>query len=147
MIRVSDGLGALTTPAQHEALLNLLAKSFGAGAAQEVADSMSEMTQYFSFRNNLPVAVLSVRKKGILHCAKRPLVNVIYNAATAPRHRRKGHMRKLLKRVISDHRRHGKRHINLEVLQSNHKAGRLYASVGFQAVNACDNILHMRIHL
>lgn len=147
MIRVSDGLDALTTPQQHEALLNLLAKSFGRHAAHEVQDSMRAMRQYFSFHNGVPVAVLSIRHKGTLHCAKRPLSNVIYNAATTPRHRRKGHMRRLLKRVIADSRQQGKRHLNLEVLLDNHKAFRLYASVGFRLVDTCDNIALLRLHL
>lgn len=147
MILASEGLAAITTPQQHEALYNLLAKSFGHHAAPEVLDSMLGMRQYFSFHKGVPVAVLSVRSKGTLQCAKRPLANVIYNAATAPRHRRKGHMRKLLQRVIADYHQQGKRHLNLEVLRNNHKAARLYTSVGFHVVNTCGDIALMRLLL
>ena len=147
MIRTSKGLHALNTPEQHEALHKLLAKSFGRNAVPEVIGSMTDMRQYFFLRDGLPVAVLSVRTKGVLHCAAAPRANVIYNAATAPRHRRKGYMRALLKRVASDLRRQGKHHLNLEVLQGNHKAASLYASLGFQVVDSCLGIAHMRLRL
>ena len=147
MIRVSQGLDALTSPEQHDALHRLLTKSFGAGAAEQVLGSMADMRQYFFFRDGLPVAVLSTRPKGVIHCARTPRANVIYNAATTPRHRRKGYMRQLLKRVVADHRQQGCRCLNLEVLQDNHKAARLYASLGFQIVDAQNDIALMRLRI
>jgi [ribosomal protein S18]-alanine N-acetyltransferase len=58
----------------------------------------------------------------------------ILNVATHPGHRRRGHARRVLERVISDAQAARCRYLTLEVRRSNAAAQALYAGLGFRQV-------------
>jgi predicted GNAT family acetyltransferase len=146
MIVVSEGLGAITTEAQHHSLRRLLAESFHCDP-DDILPTMRNARQYFFFKKNKPVAVATFRERGHLRYYDTVRANVLCNAATSPTHRRKGHMRALLGRLIDDLRKEKKRHLNLNARTDNPGAMRLYASLGFEVVCAFGSIVHMRLRL
>lgn len=146
MIAVSmEGLDMLTDK-QYNFLYYLLSKSFHSNI-DEIIMSMFGMKQYFLFRNNKPIAVVSFRKNGSLHCSCKSFSNVLYNIATAPRYRKKGYMKELLQYVLDTLKQEKKKHVYLEVLKDNVKAIGLYKNIGFNVIKECDNILLMRYTL
>lgn len=146
MIVVSNGLHAIKTKTQYQYLCHFMSKSF-CTHPQTIVPSMETMKQYFYFQNNRPVASVSYREIGNLYCKRNQHHNVLYNIATADAYRRKGIMKKLLQSIIHDLKARGKRHINLEVMNHNLPAIRLYQKLGFRVVHSCHNILLMRIRL
>ena len=60
----------------------------------------------------------------------------VLNVATDPTHRRKGHARALLERLVADARARKMRLAQLEVRASNEAARALYESFGFRVVGA-----------
>ena len=58
----------------------------------------------------------------------------ILNVATHPKHRRRGHGRRLMRHVLDFARRHRCRYLTLEVRRSNDPAIELYKSFGFKPV-------------
>ena len=146
MIVISNGLQAITTKPQYQYLCKFMSNSF-CTHPHNIISSMENMKQYFYFRNNRPVASVSYRELGDVHCKRYLHHNVLYNIATSDTYRRKGIMMRLLHSIIHDLKAKGKRHINLEVLKSNVPAVRLYHKLGFRVIASCNNILLMRIRL
>lgn len=147
MIVVSKGLSAITTEKKYYRLVQLLSHSFHDVFPFEIIQSMLNMKQYFWFQDNQPVAVVSFRKKGILICNKRYYSNVLYNVATAPLYRKKGYMKKLLQYIIRISKQQKKRCLHLEVSKDNHSAIHLYQKLGFEIMEECNKIYHMRLLL
>lgn len=146
MIVDSEGLSAIKTDKQYNYLTTLLRHSFHADP-YEILLSMTGMKQYFLFHRGKPVAVVSLRDKGHLHCTGKKVSNMVYNVATHPSYRNRGYMKKLLLHIIDTSKQQGKRHLHLEVLQTNKNAISLYKKLGFQVVGGCGGIDWMRIDL
>lgn len=146
MIIGSDGLSALTTDKQYTYLAQLLRRSFIADP-YDILVSMTTMRQYFFFHRGRPVAVVSLRDKGQLRCTGKRVFNMLYNVATHPSYRNRGYMKNLLLYIIDISKQQGKRHLHLEVLQSNKNAISLYKKLGFKVVGGCGGIDWMRLDL
>lgn len=143
----SNGLDAIISDRHYHFLYQLLSQSFHDVDAGEIMGSMLFMRQYFLFKRDRPVAVVSVRDRGFLQCAGKYYNNVLYNVSTASSYRGKGCMKKLLRHIIRDYRKQKKRHLNLEVYKDNTPAVSLYKKLGFRIVHECDGIYMMRICL
>lgn len=137
MILASQGLDAITTDQQYSFLTKFLQHSFRSADIENLLISMSEMEQYFFFQNNKPVAVVSFKKRGYLHCTGAYYSNTLYNVATASYYRKRGYMRKLLKFLIQQKRKQRVKYLHLEVLKNNLKAVALYKSLGFEVLYEC----------
>lgn len=137
MIVVSQGLDAITTDQQYSFLTKFLQQSFRSADVGDLLMSMSEMEQYFFFQKHKPVAVVSFRKRGHLHCTGAYYSNTLYNVATSPYYRKRGYMKKLLKFLIQQKRKQRVKHLHLEVLKNNLKAVNLYRSLGFEVLYEC----------
>lgn len=146
MIIDSEGLSAIKTEKQYNFLVKLLRQAF-LSDPYEIMLSMINMKQYFFFHRDKPVAVVSVRDKGILRCTGKTVSNVLYNVATHPSYRNQGYMKKLLCFIIKTSQQQGKRHLHLEVLQTNKNAISLYQKLGFVVVGGCGGIEWMRLGL
>jgi GNAT superfamily N-acetyltransferase len=146
MILVSHGLEGLTTLSQYEFLASFLSSSFHSNP-DEILLSMNDMTQFFLFKNNKPVAVVSFRPKGSLQSTSKVYNNVLYNIATAPRYRKKGLMKTLLLHVLSTLKKQRRKKVYLEVLRSNTRAIRLYQHLGFRVIHSTPDIFLMQLTL
>lgn len=147
MIIVSHGLEGLTTLPQYEFLASFLASSFHSNPDEILLSMNDDMTQFFMFKNNKPVAVVSFRPKGHLQSTSKVYVNVLYNIATAPRYRKKGHMKTLLLHVLSTLKKQRRKQVHLEVLRSNKRAIRLYRHFGFRVIHSTPEIFLMQLTL
>lgn len=140
MIVISKGLTALEEARHLEALRYMLSKSFG-NDNLEIILSMRDMTQYFLFKNNKPVAVVSSKKRGVRS-------QMLYNIATSPYYRRRGYMKALLAFVIENSREKGFTALYLETGIRNNKAIDLYHAMGFYYAEPCDHgVCLMRLDL
>lgn len=137
MIVVSQGLDAISTDQQYSFLTKFLQQSFRKADVENLLMSMTEMEQFFYFQNHKPVAVVSFKKRGYLHCTGAYYSNTLYNVATAPYYRKKGYMKKLLKFLIQQKRKQNVKYLHLEVLKNNIKAVNLYRSLGFEVLYEC----------
>lgn len=137
MIVISHGLDAITTDQQYCFLSKFLQKSFRTSDVENLLMSMTEMEQFFFFQKHKPVAVVSFKKRGHLHCTGTYYNNTIYNVATAPYYRKKGFMKKLLKFLIQQKKKQRLKYLHLEVLKNNTKAVSLYRSLGFEVLYEC----------
>lgn len=137
MIVVSNGLEAIKTDQHYGSLSRLIGNAFKGAHIDEILLSMIQMKQYFFFKNNKPIAVVSLRKKGYLVCTGTYHTNTIYNVATAPYYRKKGYMKKIFRRVFDDMRKQRKKYAHLEVLKTNTKAINLYKKLGFKIIYEC----------
>lgn len=148
MIIVSNGLDAITSDEQYSFLFKFLSQSFHTDNIYDTILTMLNMKQYFFFKNNKPIAVVSFRKKGYLNCAGTYYTNVLYNVATSPYYRRKGYMKRLLQFVIEEMRKQKRKYLHLEVLKDNEKAINLYKKIGFEVIYECmPTSLHNGIYL
>lgn len=138
MIVVSNGLDEITNKTQYNYLSSFLSKSFQSNDPDDLLGFMMSMKQYFYFKNNKPIAVVSFKNKGYLYCTETYYNNVIYNVATAPYYRNKGIMTKLLRYVFSDLRKQNKTFVYMEVYQNNINAISLYKKLGFELVFYCE---------
>lgn len=138
----SNGLANLTD-LQYDYLSSLLYHSFHTDP-YDILLSMLSMKQFFLFKNNKPVAVISFRPKGVLNSSSSSRTNVLYNIATAPRYRKKGFMKTLLQHVLSTLKKQRRKYVHLEVLRINIPAISLYKKLGFQVVQSTPDILLMR---
>lgn len=147
MIVVSQGLDGLALQ-HYKPLYNIIQSSFPNGDAAEIIGSMQNMVQYFYFKKNKPIAIVSFRKRGRLYSQiNKNFSNVLYNVATAPNYRKKGYMKKLLRFIIQhqfgDYKR---RCLHLEVLTNNTPASSLYKKLGFEPQNHNGGMItHMRL--
>lgn len=137
MIVFSHGLDAITTDQQYEFLTKFLQKSFHSADVENLLMSMTEMEQFFFFQNYKPVAVVSFKKKGYLHCTGKHYRNTLYNVATAPYYRKRGYMKELLKFLMQQKKKQRLKYLHLEVLKKNTKAVGLYKSLGFKVLYEC----------
>lgn len=137
MIVVSQGLDAITTDQQYSFLSKFLQQSFHSADVGNLLLSMTGMEQFFFFQNNKPVAVVSFKKRGHLHCTGAYYSNTLYNVATAPYYRKRGYMKQLLKFLIQQKRKQRIKYLHLEVLKKNIKAVGLYQSLGFEILYEC----------
>lgn len=137
MIVVSQGLDAITTDQQYSFLTKFLQQSFRSADVENLLMSMTEMEQLFFFQKHKPVAVISFKKRGYLHCTGAYYSNTLYNVATSPYYRKRGYMKKLLKFLIQQKRKQKMKYLHLEVLKNNMKAVNLYKSLGFEVLYEC----------
>lgn len=142
----SEGLSAIKTDKQYNYLVKLLHYAF-LSDPYEIILSMIHMKQYFFFHRGKPVAVVSMRDKGVLRCTGKTVSNMLYNVATHPSYRNRGYMKKLLCFIIKMSQEQGKRHLHLEVFQNNKNAISLYKKLGFVVVGGCGGIEWMRLDL
>jgi len=149
MIVVSNGLDAITSGDQYKFLFKFLSQSFHTDRIYETLQTMLNMRQYFFFKNNKPIAVVSFKKRGHLNCSGIHHTNVLYNVATSPYYRRKGYMKQLLQFVMDDMRKQKRKYLHLEVLKDNEKALNLYKKLGFEVIYECSGkgIYLMRLRL
>lgn len=137
MIIVSKGLDAITTEQQYLFLSKWLQQSFRTADIPDLLFTMAEMEQFFFFHKNKPVAMVSFKKRGYLHCTGTYYANTLYNVSTSPYYRRRGYMKQLLQFLIQQKKKQRVKYIHLEVLKQNVKAIRLYQSVGFEILYEC----------
>lgn len=148
MIIVSNGLAELELE-DFKPLTQILQSSFNVDPDSIIA-SMHNMLQYFYFKNNKLIAVVSLKRRGRLLCNTNEYPNVIYNVATAPRYRGKGYMKELFQFIIQHQKNDCRmRCMHLQVLSNNTPAINLYKSLGFKIrlSDGCKEVIHMRLCL
>jgi len=138
MIIVSNGLDAIASGDQYRFLFKFFSQSFHTNNVYDTFLSMLKMRQYFFFKNNKPIAVVSFKKRGFVNCTGTYYTNVLYNVATSPYYRRKGYMKQLLYFIIDEMRKQRRKYLHLEVLKDNEKAINLYKKLGFEIIYECD---------
>lgn len=131
-VLIADGLEFLSHPRDRNQTIKLLHVFDGQG--QNILLSMADTRQYYLRKSNHIVAILSLKDRGTARNETRIMTNMLYNLCTDPKWQGRGLMTTILRRVIADCCRQGKKRLHLEVLKTNTPAIRLYQKLGFRYV-------------